>query len=87
MIFLLNIRLSGRRTMQPLLAAIPPCVTLFIGRIFFTFRSISTFSMLEQINFEKVYLLCKDLPANPCREMLAGGLCLPLSKHFKRKML
>jgi hypothetical protein len=42
---------------------------------------------LEQINFETVCLLCKDLPANPCREMLAGGLCPPLSKHFKRKML
>ena len=25
---------------------------------------------LEQINFEKVYLLCKDLSANPCHEML-----------------
>jgi hypothetical protein len=42
---------------------------------------------LEQINFEKVYLLCKDLFTNPCREMLAGELCSPLSKHFKRKML
>ena len=31
----------------------------------------------SSINFEKVYLLCKDLRANPCREMLAGGLCLP----------
>jgi hypothetical protein len=41
----------------------------------------------EQINIEKVYLLCKDLLANPCREMLAGGLCPPLSKHFKCKML
>jgi hypothetical protein len=43
--------------------------------------------VLEQINFEKVYLLGRDFPANPCREMLAGGLCPPLSKHFKRKML
>jgi hypothetical protein len=31
--------------------------------------------------------LCKDLLANPCREMLAGGLCPPLRKHFKRKLL
>jgi hypothetical protein len=22
-----------------------------------------------------------------CKDLLAGGLCLPLSKHFKRKML
>jgi len=44
-------------------------------------------SILEQINFEKVYLLCKDLSANPCREMLVGELGLPLSKHFKVKML
>ena len=41
---------------------------------------------LEQINFEKVYLL-KDLPANPCHEMLVGELGSPLSKHFKVKML
>jgi len=42
---------------------------------------------LEQINFEKVHLLCKDLPVNPCNEMLVGELGLPLSKHFKVKML
>jgi hypothetical protein len=42
---------------------------------------------LEQINFEKVYLLCKDLSANPCHEMLVGELGSPLSKHFKVKML
>ena len=42
---------------------------------------------LEQINFEKVYLLCKDLPANPCHEMLVGELGSPLRKHFKVKML
>jgi hypothetical protein len=42
---------------------------------------------LEQFNFKKVELLCKDLLANPCREMLVGGLCPPLSKHFKRKMI
>ena len=42
---------------------------------------------LEQINFEKVYLLCKDLPANPCHEMLVGELGSLLSKHFKVKML
>ena len=44
-------------------------------------------SILEQINFEKVYLLCKDLLVNPCHEMLVGGLGSPLSKHFKVKML
>jgi hypothetical protein len=27
----------------------------------------------------KFGLLCKDLPANPCREMFAGGLCSPLA--------
>ena len=42
---------------------------------------------LERINFEKVYPLCKDLPANPCHEMLVGELGSPLSKHFKVKML
>ena len=44
-------------------------------------------TQLEQINFKKVYLLCKDLSANPCHEMLVGELGLPLSKHFKVKML
>ena len=34
---------------------------------------------IEQFNFEKIKLLCKDLPANPCREMLVGGLCPPTS--------
>ena len=43
--------------------------------------------VLEQINFEKVYPLCKDLYANPCHEMLVGELGLPLSKHYKVKML
>ena len=42
---------------------------------------------LEQINFEKVYLLCKDLLANPCHEMLVGELGSPFSKYFKVKML
>ena len=42
---------------------------------------------LEQIIIENVHLLCKDLFANPCREMLAGGLCPPLSKHLKAKKL
>jgi hypothetical protein len=40
---------------------------------------------LEQINFEKVYLLCKDLSANPCHETLVGGLRPPLSKRLKVK--
>jgi hypothetical protein len=40
---------------------------------------------LEQFDFEKVGLLGKDLLANSCREMLAGELCPPSSKHFKRK--
>jgi hypothetical protein len=39
------------------------------------------------MNFEKVYLLSKDLLANPCHEMLVGGLCPPLSKHRKVKRL
>jgi hypothetical protein len=30
--------------------------------------------LLSQFNFENVELLCKDLLANPCRGMLAGGL-------------
>jgi hypothetical protein len=32
------------------------------------------------MNIENVYLLGKDLPANPCREIVAGGLCPPLRK-------
>jgi hypothetical protein len=35
----------------------------------------------------KFGLLRKDFFANPCREMLAGGLRSPSGKHFKRKML
>jgi hypothetical protein len=50
-------------------------------------RFIPAGSLLEQFNFEKVGLLCKDLLANSCREMLAGELCSPSSKYFKRKML
>jgi hypothetical protein len=42
---------------------------------------------LERFNFEKAELICKDLLVNPCRKMLAGELCSPSSKHFKRKML
>ena len=42
---------------------------------------------IEQINFEKVHLLCKGLPAKPCHEMLVGGLSPPLSKHLKVKIL
>jgi hypothetical protein len=43
--------------------------------------------VLEQFNFEKVGLLCKDLFANPCREMPDGELCSQSGKYFKRKML
>ena len=47
--------------------------------------------ILEQINFEKVNLLGKNLLANPCREMFAGEsvrdtdsvLCLLFNKQFK----
>ncbi|MDR2161481.1 MAG: hypothetical protein LBO77_04995 [Desulfovibrio sp.] len=42
---------------------------------------------LEQFNFKKVGLLGKDLPANPCREMLAGELGPPLSNHLKAKLV
>jgi hypothetical protein len=41
----------------------------------------------EQFNFEKVELLCKDLPVNPCRAMVAGELCSPLSNHLKAKLV
>jgi hypothetical protein len=30
------------------------------------------------MNVENVHPLGKDLRANPCREIVAGGLCLPL---------
>jgi hypothetical protein len=42
---------------------------------------------LERFNFEKVGQLCKDLPANPCREMVAGERCSPLSNHLKAKLV
>jgi hypothetical protein len=44
-------------------------------------------SHLEQLNLKKVGPLCKDLPANPCREMVAGELCPPLSNHLKAKLV
>jgi hypothetical protein len=31
------------------------------------------FFRLEQMNIENVHLLCKDLPANPCHEIVAYG--------------
>ena len=42
---------------------------------------------LEQINFEKEHLLCTDLSANPCHEMLNDELGSSLSKHLKVKVL
>jgi hypothetical protein len=39
------------------------------------------------MNFDKVYPLCKDLPANPCREMPAGKFRPPASRHLKVQML
>jgi hypothetical protein len=38
-----------------------------------------TWKTLERLDFENVKPLCKDLPANPCREIVAGGL-LPAVK-------
>jgi hypothetical protein len=43
--------------------------------------------VLEQMNIENVHLLCKDLPANPCHEIVAGGLCPPLSDNLKVNVL
>ena len=43
-----------------------------------------TVRVLDHFTLE---MLCKDLPANPCREMLVGGFCPALRKHLKRKML
>ena len=45
------------------------------------------FGAIEQSTFEKVHLLCKGLPANPCHEMLVGELGSPLNRHSKVKML
>jgi hypothetical protein len=42
---------------------------------------------LEHINIENVNMLCKDLLANPCHEIVVGGLCPPLSDNFKVNML
>jgi hypothetical protein len=35
------------------------------------------------MNIENVHLLCKDLLANPCHEIVVGGLCLPLRDNLK----
>jgi hypothetical protein len=35
------------------------------------------------MNIENVHLLCRDLPANPCHEIVAGGLCPPLNDNLK----
>ena len=46
----------------------------FAGR-YFLLRFFKTAPLrLEQMNIENVHLLCKDLPANPCREIVAGEL-------------
>ena len=42
---------------------------------------------LDQSNFEKVSLLCRDWLVNLCRKTLASEFCLPLSKHLKVKIL
>jgi hypothetical protein len=39
---------------------------------------------IEQFTNEISELLCKDLPANPCRETGAGWLCRPSGDCFKR---
>ena len=61
--------------------------SLVVHRTGFSEKSNKIIAILEQINFEKLYLLCKDLSANPCHEMLVGELSLPLNKHFNVKML
>ena len=63
-------------------------VSYFVQRVAVPFiRHGGDRDQLEQINFEKVYLLCKDLSVKPCRADALGELCLPLSKHLKVKML
>ncbi len=44
-------------------------------------------SKLEQFTIEMSELLSKDLSSNPCREIVVGELCSPLSDYFKRKPL
>jgi hypothetical protein len=39
------------------------------------------------MNIEKVHLLCKDLPANFCHEIVAGWLRPPSSDNLKVDML
>jgi hypothetical protein len=42
---------------------------------------------VEQIDVENIHLLCKDLPANPCRWIVARRTCFAASDNLKRKML
>ena len=41
----------------------------------------------SKYSFEKLYLLCKNLPANHCCEPVLGGLCPPSRNCFKAKRL
>jgi hypothetical protein len=42
---------------------------------------------LELLAIENSKTLCKNLPANPCREIGVGWLCQPLSDNLKRGRL
>jgi hypothetical protein len=39
------------------------------------------------MNIENIHLLCKDLPANPCHEIVVGWLRQPSSDNLKVNML
>jgi hypothetical protein len=36
--------------------------------------------LIEHFNIENVYLPCKDLPANPCREIIARQTCFAVKR-------
>ena len=38
---------------------------------------------LEQINFQKLYLLCKNFAENSCHQMLARGTCFAAKQAFE----
>jgi hypothetical protein len=49
--------------------------------------STSNSVLLEQMNIENVYLLCKDLLVNPCHEFVARRIYFAVSNKLKVKML
>jgi hypothetical protein len=53
---------------------------LFAAGLFLSKKGRDVDSKLGQINIENVHLPCKDLPANPCREIIARRTCFAVKR-------